>query len=85
MTAETTGPAGTTWHLEVDDSACIGSGMCAALAPQRFALESATANVVPGQAEAEPSEVLLDAADSCPMTAITVTDTSSGTVVGPRP
>ncbi|MET9484459.1 ferredoxin [Streptomyces sp. NPDC006638] len=74
-----------TWHLEVDEHACIGSGMCAALAPDRFELDSATASVVPGAAEAEPAEVLLDAADSCPAVAITVTDIASGAVLGPRP
>lgn len=74
-----------TWHLDLDAHSCIGSGMCAALAPERFALDSATANVVPGAEDAEPTEVLLDAADSCPVAAITVTDAASGTVIGPRP
>jgi ferredoxin len=76
---------GMTWHLEVDEHACIGSGMCVALAPERFALDRATANVVPGAEDSEPQEVLLDAADSCPAEAITVTDASSGKVLGPRP
>jgi ferredoxin len=70
-----------TWHIEVDARTCIGSGMCAALAPQWFALEGdhATALV----SDAEPDEILLDAADSCPVMAITVTD--GGVEIGPRP
>ena len=69
------------WHVEVDEHTCIGSGMCASLMPEVFELAGATARV---RAETvEPDETVLDAADSCPAMAITVT---AGTeVVGPRP
>ncbi|MEW2547194.1 ferredoxin [Streptomyces sp. NPDC047002] len=73
------------WHIEVDDHVCIGSGMCAALAPERFALEGPTATVAPDAGDAPEDEALLDVADSCPSSAITVTDGASGEVVGPRP
>ncbi|GAA2408317.1 hypothetical protein GCM10010420_40720 [Streptomyces glaucosporus] len=69
------------WHIEVDQGACIGSGMCAALAPDLFALEGTAAEVV--RAETEPEERVLDAADSCPALAIRVTGAEG--VVGPRP
>jgi ferredoxin len=70
-----------TWSVEVDAHTCIGSGMCAALAPELFTLDGPTADVVSGSVE--PGETVLDAADSCPASAITVTDGRA--VVGPRP
>ncbi|MGQ4515648.1 4Fe-4S domain-containing protein [Streptomyces sp. DW26H14] len=73
------------WHIEIDQHVCVGSGMCTALAPDRFALDGPTARVVPGAAGTRPDEVLLDVADSCPASAITVTDGGSGEVLGPRP
>jgi ferredoxin len=73
------------WHIEVDGHVCVGSGMCVALAPDRFALEGPAASVVPGAADPPADEVLLDVADSCPASAITVTDGGSGEVLGPRP
>ena len=70
-----------TWKIEVDPSRCIASGMCVALAPERFSLDGDHAVAI--TADAEPDDVLLDAADSCPATAITITD--NGTEIGPRP
>jgi ferredoxin len=72
------------WHIALDRAACIGSGSCAALLPERFGLDGPAARVRDPEA-GEPDETLLDAADSCPAGAITVTDTASGEVVGPRP
>ncbi|MFD8494206.1 MULTISPECIES: ferredoxin [Amycolatopsis] len=71
-----------TWHLEVDAHTCIGSGMCAALAPEWFELtgETATARA----AEVDEDEILLDAADSCPAMAIAVAN-AAGEEIGPRP
>jgi ferredoxin len=69
------------WKIQVDPDTCIGSGMCAALAPAWFTLDGPHAVAVAG--EVEPAEILLDAADSCPVTAITVTD--GDREVGPRP
>ncbi|OLZ46430.1 cytochrome [Amycolatopsis coloradensis] len=69
------------WKVEVDGGTCIGSGMCAALLPEVFELEGATATVVEG--EVKPDESVLDAADSCPAMAIEVTE--RGEVIGPRP
>jgi ferredoxin len=70
-----------TWRIEVDAGTCIGSGMCAALAPRWFTLDGAHATAVAG--DVEPDEILLDAADSCPVGAITITE--GGVEVGPRP
>ncbi|MFD5779161.1 ferredoxin [Streptomyces sp. NPDC126933] len=73
------------WHLAVDQGQCIGSGMCVALVPDHFALPGNTALVLPGAADNSPDATLLDAADSCPVLAITVTDRATGRTIGPRP
>jgi ferredoxin len=82
------GPGGGTepaWHLDVDREQCIGSGMCVALVPDRFVLPGDAAELRPGAADSGPDGTLLDAADSCPVLAITVTERSTGRVLGPRP
>jgi ferredoxin len=73
------------WHLDVDPDLCIGSGMCVALLPGRFALPGNAAELLPGAADSPPDALLLDAADSCPVLAITVTERATGAVLGPRP
>jgi ferredoxin len=70
-----------TWRLEVDTGACIGSGICASLSPELFALRGAHAEVL--REGIEPDEQALEAADFCPASAITVTD--GGQVIAPRP
>jgi ferredoxin len=70
-----------TWQLHVDKTVCGATGMCAALAPDLFQLNEAYAE--PVNAEIEPDEVALDAADQCPTQAILVTE--NGKDIGPRP
>jgi ferredoxin len=69
------------WHVEVDEHTCIGSGMCAALMPEVFTLDGPVAHPVTSSVAAD--ETVLDVADSCPAMAITVTD--GGREIGPRP
>jgi ferredoxin len=69
-----------TWHVNVDRSLCLGSGMCAALAPHLFELDDFARPVHP---DITPTEVALDAADQCPAQAITVL--AEGVEIGPRP
>ncbi|OEJ97728.1 cytochrome [Streptomyces thermolilacinus SPC6] len=59
----------------------MGSGMCAALAPELFRLEGTYAE--PVRARIPQDERALDAADSCPALAITVRDGTR--TLGPRP
>jgi ferredoxin len=68
------------WHIEVDGEACIASGMCVGLASEYFELQEHSRPLTP---DIEPDEIVLDAADSCPALAITVTE--EGRVIGPRP
>ncbi|WP_308354950.1 ferredoxin [Streptomyces sp. MUM 203J] len=69
------------WSLDVDRDRCMGSGMCAALAPQLFRLD-AGGRGEPVRDAVSADDLALDAADSCPAQAITVRD-GAGTV-GPR-
>ena len=69
-----------TWHVELDQHACIGSGICVGLAPGLFALKRENTHVRTPQIA--PDERVLDAADSCPALAIIVTDGVK--VIGPR-
>ncbi|GAB2791803.1 ferredoxin [Amycolatopsis magusensis] len=69
------------WRISVSGDDCIASGMCAALAPEYFELE--TEHAEPIAPEVEPDELVLDAADSCPVQAILVRD--GDREVGPRP
>ena len=70
-----------TWHIKVDADTCIGSGMCAGLAPEHFELVGGYSR--PVKDDVEPDDIVLDAADSCPVEAITVSEGKE--VIGPRP
>lgn len=69
------------WRIEIDGHACIGSGMCASLLPGTFRMDGVVARPITGSVD--PDETVLDAADSCPAMAITVTEGTE--VLGPRP
>lgn len=60
---------GDRWQVEVDRSVCIGSGLCAASAPDSFRLDTARQSH-PLHDEADASEALLAAAECCPAEAI---------------
>jgi ferredoxin len=73
----------TQWRLRVDAKRCIGSGMCAGTAPDHFRL---TGSVSTASRElTEPDQAILDAAEQCPVEAITVLDTVTNTPVEPAP
>lgn len=73
---------GDRWQVEVDRRVCIGSGMCAAAAPDGFRLDSARQSH-PVAPEAEAGEGVLAAAEGCPVEAITLTVADSGEAVFP--
>jgi ferredoxin len=66
-----------TWRVTVDATVCIGSGVCAGSAPGRFRLDTAQRST-PVHALTEPDERIRDAAFSCPVEAITLTDAVTG-------
>lgn len=60
-------------RVEVNHDLCVGVGMCSQFAPAAFKLNAA------GQAEFHPEsewtvDALREAADACPMSAITVVE-----------
>jgi ferredoxin len=67
------------WKLAVS-SDCIGSGVCAGTAPRHFAI-GPDGRSRPLASPVEPDDIVLGAAVNCPMEAITVTDTDTGTPI----
>jgi ferredoxin len=68
------------WQVQVDREACIGTGMCASSAAAYFRLENGKSTAV--RDYVEPDELVVDAAESCPMEAILVRD-GDGVVIAP--
>ncbi|GGR65057.1 hypothetical protein GCM10010169_05320 [Micromonospora fulviviridis] len=63
---------GTEWRLHVDPTRCIGSGICAGVSPRHFVLVGGLSRPVAERIAADES--VLDAAESCPLEAIVVSD-----------
>jgi ferredoxin len=59
------------WKLTVDRTVCIGAGVCAGMAPERFCL-GADGKSYPVSSFIDPDPTVLDAAYTCPSEAITV-------------
>ncbi|WP_433615471.1 ferredoxin [Dactylosporangium sp. CA-139114] len=69
------------WRITISD-ACIGSGSCVGVAPERFELDDAEGRSHPVRPQIEPGdEAVLDAVANCPMEAITVVDLETGRTV----
>ncbi|MBJ7287789.1 ferredoxin [Williamsia sp.] len=83
MSAQSVDPTDQTgqerWSVRVGEH-CIGSGMCVALDPEHFSLENGRARTE--GAQVTPDQRYIDAADTCPAAAITVTD-ADGTELAP--
>ncbi|RXS81448.1 ferredoxin [Streptomyces sp. TM32] len=73
---------GDRWQVAVDRGVCIGSGMCAAAAPEGFRLDTARQSH-PVAPETDADERILAAAEGCPVEAITLTLAGSGEPVFP--
>lgn len=58
----------------VDRNLCIGAASCVAVAPKIFALDNEAKAIFLETAGEESFETLLDAAKSCPVAAIIITD-----------
>jgi len=75
-------PARTAWRLAVDGDTCIGSGMCAGIAPDLFTLSNGVSRAEPNPIAPDPAAI--DAAESCPVEAITVRDAADGHLIAPE-
>ncbi|MFF5969369.1 ferredoxin [Streptomyces collinus] len=69
-----------TWRVTVDTGLCISSGMCLGIAPGRFHFDESQ-HSTPVSTPTEPDEQIRDAAASCPVEAILLTDADTGTLV----
>lgn len=66
-----------TWRVTVDTGLCISSGMCLATAPGRFRFDQSQ-HSSPVRTLTEPDDQVRDAAVSCPVEAIDLTDADTG-------
>jgi ferredoxin len=74
--------ADTRWRISVDRDTCIGSAVCVGTVPSRFKLVDDRS--APIDDEIDPDDEVLGAAESCPMEAIRVVDTTTGEVLAPE-
>ncbi|MEU2870329.1 ferredoxin [Streptomyces olivoreticuli] len=71
------------WRVTVDRTVCVGSGLCAATAPGAFRLD-ATRRSHPVEESAAPSDAVLEAAEGCPVEAITIRGSAGKPVFPPE-
>ncbi|WP_328340599.1 ferredoxin [Micromonospora sp. NBC_00421] len=71
------------WRVHVDPTRCIGTGICAGYAPTHFVLVDGLSR--PVAERIDPAEAVLDAAESCPMEAIVVSDAADDSRIAPEP
>jgi ferredoxin len=68
--------------ITVDRDLCIGAANCVAIAPAVFQLDADNKAVVVAE-DGAMDDMLLQAAESCPTSAITLEDDDSGEVLYP--
>ena len=64
-------------RITVDPNVCVGNAMCETFAPNTFALNDDRQSEVKDQ-EGDPEGQVLEAAENCPVSAITVVDAETG-------
>jgi ferredoxin len=72
----------TKWRVTIDTDLCIGSGGCVSRAPEGFELNSIRQGCTRHEVLAASGEVL-DAAENCPVEAISIVEEGSGSAVFP--
>lgn len=60
--------------LTVDRDLCIGTTQCIATAAKTFALDEQGVSSILATADEEEEKIILEAAQGCPMNAISITD-----------
>lgn len=60
--------------MRLNRDLCIGAATCVAIAPKAWALDNEAKAYILETAEEELDQTLLEAAKSCPVMAITITD-----------
>ncbi|MCI0846654.1 MAG: ferredoxin [Chloroflexi bacterium] len=69
-------------RLSVDLNVCVGNAMCETFAPKVFVLNDDRQSEV-ADAEADTLENIMEAAENCPVSAITVVDDETGETLFP--
>jgi ferredoxin len=64
-------------QVTVDHNVCVGNAMCPHIAPKVFALNDDRQSQVINP-EGDSREVILEAAEACPVSAISVVDADTG-------
>lgn len=72
----------TKWHVEIDGDLCIGSGGCVIRAPEAFELDMFRQSCVK-HALMAPSDDVMEAAETCPVEAISIREEGTGLLVFP--
>lgn len=70
------------YSIEILRDVCIGAASCVAIAPDTFALDSEN-KVVIVESDWDEEEIILAAAQSCPVFAIVIKDAESGKQIFP--
>ena len=63
-----------TLTMTIDRDLCIGAATCIAIAPKAWALDDEAKAIILDTSEEETDETLIEAAQSCPVFAIIITD-----------
>jgi len=71
------------WRVSVESGTCIGSGICRSLAPQVFVLGDDRVSRPSHDVVGEDLTVA-DAANCCPVQAISVTEVATGRLIAPE-
>ncbi|MEU3350194.1 ferredoxin [Streptomyces sp. NPDC037389] len=71
------------WRVTVDRTRCVGSGLCAGVAPGAFRLDERRRSH-PVEGATAPSEAVLEAAEGCPVEAITIRGRTGETLFPPE-
>ncbi|MEH0972253.1 ferredoxin [Micromonospora sp. CPCC 205546] len=69
------------WRLTVDSPRCVSSGFCIGSAPEHFTMEPVSR---PKADLVAPADAVLEAADFCPVEAISVFDARTGAQIAPK-
>ena len=69
-------------QVSVDHDICVGNAMCITIATKAFKLNDER-QAVPADPDGDTEELILEAAENCPVAAITVKDADTGETLFP--
>jgi ferredoxin len=71
----------TQWRIEISRRICIASGVCAGIAPAHFSLQGDGSHALADMVD--QNDIVIDAAESCPVEAIKVFSAAGNTLIAP--